>query len=123
MLPETGASTIVTAWASADRVSWSASAAPTLLICSQIVPSRPIVEQRRDQIEDDVGGREHGDHRSGVAHYLARLVSRLATTVLEIAQVLSVAVPRDHRDALVEKSTAIAEPIRPTPSSPTRTFS
>ena len=103
MLPETGASTSVTACASASCVSWSASAAPTLLICNQIVPSGHVLEQGFNDFEDDGGGREHGDHNPGTADHLARPFGRLPATTFKGTNWLGVAVPRDDRDALIEK--------------------
>jgi hypothetical protein len=64
---------------------------------------RPILEQRLNHIKDDGGGREHGDHNPGAAHHVAWPFGRLATTTLETAKLLSVAVPRDERDAPIEK--------------------
>ena len=104
-------------------MSWSASAAPTLLICNQIVVLGPILEQRLNHIEDDGGGWEHRDHNPGAAHHLAWPFGRLAPATFESTKVLRVAVPRDDRDARSSSRWAIAEPIRPTPSNPTRTLS
>jgi hypothetical protein len=63
----------------------------------------PVVEQRLDDLEDDVGGREHRDHDPGAADRFARPFGRLTTTACELAKPLGVAVPGDHRDLPLEQ--------------------
>jgi hypothetical protein len=105
------------------RVSWSASAAPTLLTCNQMVlfgqssSSGPTTSRMTSAVG------EHRDHDSGTAYHRAGIFGRLRATTFEGTNVLGFEVPGDHRDALVEKPMAMAEPMRPIPSSPTRSFS
>ena len=64
---------------------------------------RPILQQRPNQLENDGGRGQHGDHNPGATHHLARHLGRLATPALEIAKTLRLAVPPDHRDVAIEK--------------------
>jgi hypothetical protein len=64
----------------------------------------PSVHQRLDHFENYLGVREHGDHGCRPGQHVARLVRGLGTTIFQIEQVVGVAIPRGHRDALIEQA-------------------
>ncbi len=102
-------------------VSWSASAAPTLLICNQMVSWGQSSSSGSTTSRTIVGGGEHRDHDPGVAHHLGGAVWPPRRPALESTQCV-----RSRRSQAMtampwsSSRRAIAEPIRPTPSSPTR---
>jgi hypothetical protein len=102
VLPDTGASTIRTPCAPATRASSSASAAPTLLICNQMVFSGQWSSNgsTTSRMMSAVG---HGDPHSGGAHHLTGPLSRLTNLALEPTKTLGFTVPGGDRDVPLEQ--------------------
>jgi hypothetical protein len=65
----------------------------------------PLGQQRLDDLENDVGGGEHGDHDPGAADDVVGSSRRLTTSCLQLVKTLGIAVPGGDRDLSLQQPT------------------
>jgi hypothetical protein len=66
----------------------------------------PIVEQRLDDCQDDLGSGQHRDHRISAAHHIAGCAGNLRPALRERLHMIVLTVPSDHGDTFVQQPDA-----------------